>query len=115
MTATGAGSTGAIVITVGGNAFGAAGGTVTLPYTISSQGQFLVNSDAGFLGHVQITVDPTGKISGGMTGPPALGPNGRVSVTSFSYVNKALTAAVDIDFGNGSPHASSKVDATCNK
>lgn len=113
ITGTGAGSTGALAITVGGNAFGASGGTVTLPYVISSQGQFTVNSDAGFLGHVQVTVDPSGTISGGMTAPPALGPNGKVSITSFSYANKALTAAVDIDFGNGSPHATSKVNATC--
>ena len=110
--ASGTGNAGTITLTIGGNAFGAAGGTVNLPFTVKD-GQFVVDTDAGFLGHVQATVDGTGKISGGMTAPPSLGPKEKVAITSFGFANKGLTAAVDIDFGTGAPHATSKLDATC--
>lgn len=106
------GGGGQFTLELGGNVFGAVGGTVTLPYTIEGN-EIVIAGDGGFLGALDLRIDPSGTVGGTIAAPPALGANASVTVTEFSLTGQALRLAVDIDFGDGSAPAMSVVDATC--
>jgi len=107
------GDGGSLTLELGGNVFGGAGGTVTLPYTIEGS-ELVVQGDGGFLGDVDVRVDSTGALVGGtLAAPPALGAGASVAVTELTLGSGTLHLAVDIDFGDGSAPAQSVVDADC--
>jgi hypothetical protein len=66
------GDAGAVMITLGGNVFGAAGGTVELPLAVDGD-NVVTDSVADFLGNSKLSFEPSGgAIDGVFEVPPAL-------------------------------------------
>ena len=106
---------GVAVITLDGNVFGSAGGTVRVPFTFDGR-VLTVDADADFLGKAQITYDTeTSTVAGGLLGPHALGPDSTVTLTSFDFelLPPTITLEVDIDFGDGTVGAQSVLEVGC--
>jgi len=105
------GDGGQVTLDLGGSVFGAAGGTIEMPYALRD-GAVVVSAPLGFLGNAELRLD-------GMTNeatfsaPPALGDAAAVTMTDFAFDAKMLSAAFDIDFGTGQAPAHSVVNAEC--
>lgn len=112
MTAVATATSGSLTLNIGGSAFGAQGGVMVVPFTLKD-GQFAIDADLGFLGKAKMTMGADGKLSGDLTGPPALGVKAKVTVKDFGFADKKVSSTVDIDFGDGRLHATSKLDSTC--
>jgi len=112
MTAQATATGGSINLNIGGGAFGAQGGAMVVPFTLKD-GQFAVDADLGYLGKAKMTMGADGKLSGDLSGPPALGVKAKVTVKDFAFADKKVSSTVDIDWGDGRPHATSKLDSTC--
>ena len=107
------GATGTVTITLGGNVFGAAGGTVVLPLAANGSS---VETDAAadFLGNAKLTFDSDGNATSAVfEAPPAFGnAASKATLEDFAFDGETLTTRVLIDFGDGSS-AESKVESAC--
>jgi hypothetical protein len=108
------GGGGALTFELGGNVFGGEGGVVELPFRQVGS-QLEVEAHSGLLGHVSARIGLDGKATGSLQGPPALGPRSTVTLTNYSFANNTLRFGLDIDFGDGRPHATSGVEAACSR
>lgn len=108
-----AGDAGTVTLTLGGNVFGVAGGTVELPVTVDGD-SVVVDSAADFLGNAKLTFDSSGAATDAVfEAPPAFGnPASKATLEDFAFDGSALTTTVQIDFGDGST-ATSAIESTC--
>ncbi len=108
-----AGDAGTVTLTLGGNVFGAAGGTVELPVTVDGD-NVVVDTAADFLGNAKLTFDSSGAATDAVfEAPPAFGnPASKATLEDFAFDGSALTTTVQIDFGDGSM-ATSEINSTC--
>lgn len=109
-----AGDGGVATVTLGGNVFGATGGTVELPFSLQG-GNAVVDSDGDFLGAAKLTVGVDGTVQEAVfEAPPAFGtPDSKVTLEDFAFDGSTLTSAVKIDFGSGAGTAESVLESSC--
>jgi hypothetical protein len=105
------GDGGQITLDLGGSVFGAAGGTIEVPYALRD-GAVVVSAPLGFLGVAELKLDGTSN-EATFSGPPALGDAAAVTMVDFAFDAQTLSAAFDIDFGTGQAPAHSVVSAEC--
>jgi hypothetical protein len=108
------GGGGALTLELGGNVFGGDGGVVELPFRQVGN-ELEIEAHSAALGHVSARIGLDGKATGSLQGPPALGPRSTVTLTNYSFANNTLRFGLDIDFGDGRPHATSGVEAACTR
>ncbi|MEZ4501804.1 MAG: hypothetical protein R3C39_04205 [Dehalococcoidia bacterium] len=105
------GDGGQITLDLGGNVFGASGGTIEMPYALRD-GAVVVSAPLGFLGVAELRLDGATN-QGTFSGPPALGDSAAVTMVDFAFDAETLSAAFDIDFGAGQAPAHSVINADC--
>jgi len=109
-----AGDGGVATLSLGGNVFGAQGGTVEVPFTLQGANA-VIDSDADFLGHAKMSIGVDGAVQEAVfEAPPAFGtPDSKVTLEEFAFDGSTLTTKVKIDFGAGSGTAESVVTSSC--
>ncbi|MDA0351674.1 MAG: hypothetical protein O3A10_05635 [Chloroflexi bacterium] len=108
-----AGDSGTVTITLGGNVFGVAGGTVELPLALDGD-NVVVDAAADFLGNAKLTFDSSGAAKDAVfEAPPAFNnAASKATLEDFAFDGTSLTSTVQIDFGDGST-ATSAIESTC--
>ena len=109
-----AGDGGVATVTLGGNVFGATGGTVELPFSLQGSNA-VVDSDGDFLGAAKLTIGIDGTVQEAVfEAPPAFGTaDSKVTLEDFAFDGSTLTSSVKIDFGAGAGTAESVLESTC--
>lgn len=102
---------GNVQLELGGNVFGAQGGTVDAPLTVDGE-TTVIDADLGFLGQAMFSFDGATAVEASLGSPPALGEGSDVTLTDFEFTGEALNATVNITFADGS-EARSVLESTC--
>ncbi len=105
-------SGGTLTMEIGGNVFGAEGGTVSVPFTRSGA-IITAEADLGFMGSLTAVFEDGVLQEATFEAPPALGSAANVTVSGFVFDGEQLSANLDIDFGGGGGSAQSRVEVTC--
>jgi hypothetical protein len=105
-------SGGTLTMDIGGNVFGASGGTVSVPFTRSGA-VITAEADLGFLGSLTAVFEDGVLQEATFDAPPALGAEASVAVSNFVFDGQQLAADIEIDFGGGGGSAQSRIEATC--
>jgi hypothetical protein len=108
-----AGDGGTATITLGGNVFGAAGGTVELPFALDGD-NVVVDAAADFLGTANLTFSTDGAaVDAVFEAPPAFfNDASTATLEDFAFDGSSLSTFVQIDFGDGR-EARSEITSSC--
>lgn len=102
---------GNVSLELGGNVFGAQGGTVDAPFSVSGD-TTVIEADLGFLGMAMLNFEGASAREAVFESPPALGEGSSATITDFAFDGSTLTAGIDIEFVDGGK-ARSVVESTC--